>query len=97
MANMHVSYEDMRAEARALRQYQQQIKDDLRKAANEIDGLVNGGFVTDRASVKFQENYHQFTQSASSTIDALDQIALTLEKTASTLQQADSDIASQMG
>jgi len=97
MANMHVSYQDMTTQAGKLRQYQDRIKTDLGIAAREIDGLVASGFVTDRASVKFHENYQQFTTSANSTIDALDQIARTLEQTASTLQQADADIASQMG
>jgi WXG100 family type VII secretion target len=97
MANLHVSYQDMTTQASKLRQTQDRIKSDLDMASREIDGLVSGGFVTDRASVKFQENYVQFTQSAKSTIDALDQIARTLEQTAQTLQQADADIASQMG
>jgi WXG100 family type VII secretion target len=97
MANMHVSYQEMTTEAMGLRRSQEQIKGELTTLAGKIRALVSSGFVTDKASVKFHENYEQFNRSANSTIDALDQIARTLEQTAATLQQADADIAAQMG
>lgn len=97
MANLHVSYEEMTQKAMELRRAQEQIKSELTIMAGKISALVSSGFVTDKASVKFHANYEQFNRSANSTIDALDQIAHTLEQTAATLQQADSDIAAQMG
>lgn len=97
MANIHVNYESMNQEARNLRSTQQNIEDALRQAQSKITGLVNDGFVTDSASVKFHESYETFTRSANQAISALDQIAGNLEATARALQQTDADLASRLG
>lgn len=97
MANMNVTYGDMQNEASGLRQGQQQITEQLNQLRNRINNLVTSGFVTDSASGAFQQMYENFNHGATQTINALDQIASTLESMARTLQETDQSLARQVG
>lgn len=93
MANLHVSYDDMTAEARNLRQAKEDIHQQLNALAQRISNLVSTGFVTDSASVKFDENYKQFTQATTNAVAALEDIAANLDNTARVLQETDQALA----
>lgn len=93
MANMHVSYADMETEARNLRAAKDDIDGQLRTLAQRISSLVSSGFVTDSASVKFHENYQQFTTATTNAVSALEDIAANLENTARVLQETDQQLA----
>jgi WXG100 family type VII secretion target len=95
MANINVSYERMGEEARNLRAAKDQIHDQLRQLANRIQQLVSDGFVTDSASVKFHENYQQFTTATTNAVSALEDIAANLDNTARVLQETDQQLAGQ--
>lgn len=97
MANLNVSYEDMRSQATGLRTGQQDITDQLNKLRAQITNLVSGGFVTDAASGAFNQSYEQFNNGATQTISALDSLAGALENMANTLQETDAQLAQQMG
>lgn len=97
MANMNVTYADMQNEASGLRNGQQEIINQLNSLRNRINNLVTNGFVTDSASGAFQQMYDNFNNGAQQTINALDQIARTLEGMAQTLQETDQALARQVG
>ncbi len=93
MSNLNVTYADMENEASALRSGRSQIDENLTALRNRIDGLVSNGFVTTSASGAFQAMYHEFTQGASQTIAALDNIAGALSQMAQQLQETDESMA----
>jgi WXG100 family type VII secretion target len=95
MANINVSYERMAEEARNLRTAKDSIHDQLRTLAQKIQTLVTDGFVTDAASVRFHENYQQFTTATTNAVAALDDIAANLDNTARVLQETDQQLAGQ--
>lgn len=96
MANISASYEEMRNQARQLRTTRDTINQSLTTARQQVDNLVSSGFVTDSASGAFQSSYHEFTTSATRTIDSLDAISRNLEKIVSTLEETDRNLGQQM-
>ena len=97
MANLNVSYQDMHDQAQALRTGREQIDSELNSLKVRINNLVSSGFVTDSASGAFNNSYESFSQGASQTISALDQLATQLSTMATTLQETDASLAAQMG
>lgn len=95
MANINVSYERMGEEARNLRTAKDDIHNQLRQLAQRIANLVTDGFVTDAASVKFNENYQQFTTATTNAVAALEDIAANLDNTARVLAETDQQLAGQ--
>jgi WXG100 family type VII secretion target len=93
MANLNVTYAEMENEAGALRSGRTEIESQLTALRNRIDNLVSSGFVTTSASGAFQNMYHEFTQGASQTIGALDNIAGSLSQMAQQLQETDEAMA----
>lgn len=97
MANLNVTYADMENEASALRTGRSDIENQLTALRNRIDNLVSSGFVTTSASGAFQGMYHEFTQGASQTVGALDNIANALSQMAQQLQETDEAMARSIG
>lgn len=94
MANMSVTYQDLQDAAIRLRTGQEDITARLNELKAFIDSLVSGGFVTDQASVAFQEKYTQFTTGSTQTISALEGLSSFLTQTASVLSEVDTGLAS---
>lgn len=96
MANLRVTFEDMRGAATRLRAGQEELTSTLAGLQAFIDSLVAEGFVTDAASVAFQETYTQFTHSATTTVAALEQLGAFLANAADAMQQTDEALAGQI-
>ena len=96
MANLNVSYQEMRGQAQALRRGESEITSQLNGLRSQIQNLVTSGFVTDAASGAFQNSYEQFNHGAQQTISALNDLAANLENIASTLEQTDEELARRM-
>lgn len=94
MANINVSYQDLQDAAARLNAGQEDITGRLNELKAFIESLVSSGFVTDQASVAFQEQYTQFTTGATQTISALAGLSSFLNQTASVLADVDSSLAS---
>ncbi|MDM7855105.1 WXG100 family type VII secretion target [Cellulomonas alba] len=94
MANLNVSYQEMRDAASRLTTGQDEITSKLNELKSFIESLISSGFVTDQASVAFGESYQQFTQGATSTVAALTNLGDYLRKAAQTLEDADTQLAS---
>lgn len=93
MANLNVTYGDMTDAAGRLRAGQQEMEAKLAELGQLIDGLVSSGFQTDQASGQYQEQFHQFQTGTKTAIEALDSLALYLEKAADALQNTDTELS----
>lgn len=93
MANVNVTYEDLRSSASQLRAGQEQLNSTLTELSNLINNLVETGFVTDLASVTYQDQYQQFTDGTRTAVDALEGLAAYLEQAAEVLANTDSDLS----
>lgn len=93
MANLNVTYGDMRDAASRLVNGQQEINAQLSRLKSLVDSLVSGGYVTDQSSVAFGASYQEFNDGATKTIAGLEGISSYLNKAAEALQQTDADLA----
>jgi WXG100 family type VII secretion target len=97
MANLNVTYEDMREEANRLTAGQQEIDAKLDQMKSRIDSLVSGGYVTDKSSVAFAHSYQEFNDGARKTIAGLEGMATYLKRAADALEEADNALAKALG
>ena len=93
MANLNVTYEDMRNAATYLQSGRENLESQLMHLREYIANLVSSGFVTDAASHAFDSTYEAFTKSATETISSLEYLAMFLKNAADTLAEADSSLA----
>lgn len=94
MANVNVTYDEMRSAATRLNAGREEITAKLEELQKLVNSLVNGGFVTDTASKQFEDSYIRFTRGAGDTIDGLQQMSSYLTKAADTFQDADKALSS---
>lgn len=97
MANINVTYGDMRTAAGQLSQGQADIENRLNELKAMIAGLVESGYVTDSSSKAFMTNYETFTRGATETIRGLDGMSSFLKSAADILQEADLSLARGLG
>lgn len=96
MANVTVTYDDLRTQATQLRNGQRAIEDQLGQMKSQIDNLVGSGYVTDKSSKAFDTTYQDFTSGATQTIGAIDGLASFLESAANALESTDEQLASSL-
>lgn len=97
MANVNVTYEEMRKAAQDLSDGHADIIDKLTVLQALIKTLVNGGYVTDKSSKAFETSYEEFNRGASQTIEGLQGMSSYLKKAAETFEQADQQLGSGLG
>jgi WXG100 family type VII secretion target len=93
MANLNVSYGEMRDAAARLTAGQDDIATKLTELKGFIDGLVSSGFVTDQASVTFGESYGKFSHGATELIGGLSSLGDYLRKASDALEDTDKQLA----
>lgn len=96
MANVQVTFDQMRTAGTGLLHGRQQITDVLTALRQQVSDLVSGGFVTDQASVRFDEASQKFNAGAQQMMSGLDELARYLDQAASTLEDADRRLAAQL-
>lgn len=94
MANVNVTYEDMRGAASNLKSGQSEIESTLDKLKSLVEELVNGGYVTDKSSKAFNSSYDEFNTGARQTIEGLTGMGEYLTKAAQALEDTDEQLAS---
>ncbi|SDS83823.1 WXG100 family type VII secretion target [Paraoerskovia marina] len=94
MANMNVTYEEMRTQATQLRTGQQELLDTLTSLQTQVGNLVASGFVTDQASGAFQTSYEEFTSGTQQAVNGIEGMAQFLDQAAQTLEDVDTQLAS---
>lgn len=94
MANVNVTYQEMETAADRLTNGRAEIQGQLELLARQVEGLVNGGYVTDSSSGAFLESYHEFNGGCLQTIEGLNGMAAYLKAAARTFADADQQLAS---
>lgn len=93
MANLHVTYDDLRQASGTLVTGRSDIDARLLELRAFVDALVAEGYVTTASSGAFQETYAQFTSGAQQTVSALSGLSEFLRAAADALQQTDEQLA----
>jgi len=93
MANLNVTYGDMRDAATRLNNGEQEIESKLRELKTLVDGLIGGGYVTDKSSVAFGASYQEFSDGATKTIQGLEGMSQYLTAAADALESTDTELA----
>lgn len=96
MANLNVTFDDLRVAADQLTSGQGDIDNRLNELKAYVDNLVSEGYVTSASSGAFQEQYQQFTMSAKNMIAAVEGLSHFLRSAADALQQTDEALAGQI-
>lgn len=94
MADISVSYEEMRAGARKLDQGRTSIEEQLESLRKMIDQLVQTSFRTQNASPKFQQSYQQWNSGAKQAIAGLEGMTAFLNKAVQGHQDLDTNLSS---
>ncbi len=94
MSNLNVTYEEMHAASAKLKAGRAEIEGQLSKLKSMIDGLVSGGYVTDKSSKAFSASYEEFNTGVNKTIEGLDGMGEYLSQAAKALQDTDEQLAS---
>jgi len=93
MANVNVTYDDMRNAATQLTQGKDEITQKLTELSQLVDNLVSSGYVTDQSSRAFDDTFDQFITGTKSAVEALDGLSKFLLAAADGLQQTDEQLA----
>jgi WXG100 family type VII secretion target len=93
MANVNVTYDEMRDAANRLTRGKEDITQKLTELRSMVNSLVNGGYVTDSSSKQFDSSYTEFNDGAVKMAEGLEGMGKYLTAAADTFQQADADLA----
>lgn len=93
MANVNVTYQEMRSAAGKLRNGQQEIETKLNELKRLVESLVADGYVTDASSKQFDSSYTDFNQGTLKMIEGLDGMGDYLESAADTFERADQELS----
>ncbi len=96
MANVNVTYEEMRAAGKQLQAGKNDIETRLSQLKNQVKQLVAGGYVTDTSSKQFEASYEEFDQGARKVIDGLEGMNSYLNSAADAFQQTDQHLSQQL-
>lgn len=97
MANVNVTYQEMESAGARLVAGEQEINGQLDALTREVRGLVQSGYVTDSSSKQFEASYDEFTDGAKKVLHGLEGMSTYLKAAARTFQEADTQLASQLG
>lgn len=93
MSNIRVSFSEIEQAAAQLGQGREEIAAKLQSMRQQIHHLVSSGFITDRASVKFDSAFHEYTANAQAVVSKLVEMQSFLIQTAAALRDMDAQIA----
>ncbi|HPT94180.1 MAG TPA: WXG100 family type VII secretion target [Microbacteriaceae bacterium] len=93
MANLNVSYGDMKTAAGQLITGKGALEDKLGELQRLVGDLVASGFVTDAASGAFNDSYTQFTTGATQMVGGIQGLSDFLNAAADALGNTDSELA----
>ncbi|WP_194912030.1 WXG100 family type VII secretion target [Catenulispora rubra] len=93
MADINVTYGEMRQAAGQLTNFENQAGDVLKQAQAMITNLVNGGFVTAQASKAFDESYGNFTKGATQMLSGMTGMCDYLKQAADQMEHMDTSLA----
>jgi len=93
MANLNVTYDDLRDAARRLQAGKDDLQSKLSELSNLVQSLTASGFQAEQSSAAYRDSFEQFRTGTSQAIDGLDGLANFLVSAADALQQTDEGLA----
>lgn len=97
MANMNVTYADMEAASKQLKNGQADIESRLAELKGLVDNLVSSGYVTDASSKAFEASYTEFNDGIRKTVEGLDGMSQYLTSAADAIRSTDEQLAKGLG
>ncbi|MGL4339160.1 MAG: WXG100 family type VII secretion target [Rhodoglobus sp.] len=94
MANLNVTYDDLRDVAGRLKNGQAELQQKLTELSALVTNLTSSGFQAEQSSVAYRDSFEKFTTGTSSAIDGLEGLSSFLISAADALQQTDEGLAS---
>lgn len=92
MANLTITYDEIKDVAARLRQGQDDMNAKLTELGSLVDSLVAGGFQAEHAARAFDDTFDQFQTSTKQAVDALEGLSGFLDSAADALQQTDVEL-----
>ena len=94
MANLNVTYDDLRDTAQRLVAGQHDLQNKLVELSNLVQNLTSNGFQAEHSSAAYRESFEQFTTGTRQAVDGLEGLSRFLTSAADALQQTDEGLAS---
>jgi uncharacterized protein YukE len=94
MANLNVTYDDLREAAQRLTAGQDDLNNKLVELSNLVSNLTANGFQAEQSSAAYRDSFEQFTTGTRSAVDGLEGLSKFLISAADALQQTDEGLAS---
>jgi len=94
MANLNVTYDDLREAAQRLTAGQDDLNNKLVELSNLVANLTANGFQAEQSSAAYRDSFEQFTTGTRSAVDGLEGLSKFLISAADALQQTDEGLAS---
>jgi WXG100 family type VII secretion target len=93
MANLNVTYADMKDAAARLLQGKDEMTGKLNELASLVSNLVSNGFQTDQASHAFNDTFTDFQTGTTKAVEALQGLSDFLNAAAEAMQNTDSELS----
>jgi WXG100 family type VII secretion target len=94
MANLNVTYDDLRETAQRLQAGKDDLNSKLVELSNLVETLTSNGFQAEQSSAAYRDSFDQFTTGTRQAVDGLDGLSRFLTSAADSLQQTDEGLAS---
>jgi WXG100 family type VII secretion target len=94
MANINVTYEDLRNTARQLTAGQEELNNKLRELSTAVQTLTSEGFQAEQSSAAYRDSFEKFVTGTKQAVDGLEGLSQFLISAADTMQQTDEGLAS---
>lgn len=94
MANLNVTYDDLRDAAQRLIAGKDDLHQKLAELSNLVQTLTANGFQAEHSSAAYRDSFEHFTTGTRTAIDGLDGLSKFLVSAADALQQTDEGLAS---
>jgi len=93
MANLNVTYDDLRDAANRLRAGKDDLHNKLAELSNLVQQLTASGFQAEQSSAAYRDSFEQFRTGTGQAIDGLEGLSSFLISAADALQQTDEGLA----
>ena len=94
MANLNVTYDDLREAAQRLTAGKDDLINKLTELSNLVETLTSNGFQAEQSSAAYRDSFEQFRTGTTTAINGLEGLSNFLVSAADALQQTDEGLAS---
>lgn len=94
MANLNVTYDDLRQTSQRLKAGQDDLHNKLTELSALVQDLTSNGFQAENSSAAYRDSFEQFRTGTTTAINGLEGLSNFLVSAADALQQTDEGLAS---